>query len=63
MTAQDVTRAQYIAQADAAEQATTYRNALIKLGYTIDKPAPIHCDNNALHSQRSTPLWDADQSI
>ena len=49
ISAQDVTRAQYIAQADAADQATN-RNVLIKLGYTIDKPTPIHCNKNALYT-------------
>jgi hypothetical protein len=43
--AQNTTEAEYMALADAANQAAWYRSILGELGYSVDNPIPIHCDN------------------
>ena len=43
--AQNTTEAEYMAMADAANQAAWYRSFLEELGYTVDDPIPLHGDN------------------
>jgi hypothetical protein len=43
--AQSTTQAEYMALADAANQAVWYRNFLSELGYEIEDPIPLHGDN------------------
>ena len=43
--AQNTTEAEYMAMADAANQAAWYHSFLEELGYTADDPIPLHCDN------------------
>ena len=43
--AQSSTEAEYMAMADAANQAAWYYSFLEELGYTMDDPIPVHGDN------------------
>jgi len=43
--AQNTTEAEYMAMADAANQAAWYRSFLTELGYSVDDPIPLHGDN------------------
>jgi hypothetical protein len=43
--AQNTTEAEYMAMADAANQAAWYRSFLEELRYTVDDPIPLHGDN------------------
>ena len=43
--AQNTTEAEYMAMADAANQAAWYRSFLEELGYSVDEPIPLHGDN------------------
>ena len=43
--AQNTTEAEYMAMADAANQAAWYHSFLEELGYTVDDPIPLHGDN------------------
>ena len=43
--AQNTTEAEYMAMADAANQAAWYRSFLTELGYSVDNPIPLHGDN------------------
>jgi hypothetical protein len=43
--AQSTTQAEYMALADAANQATWYRSFLTEIGYEVSDPIPLHGDN------------------
>jgi hypothetical protein len=43
--AQNTTEAEYMAMADAANQAAWYHSFLEELGYTMEDPIPLHGDN------------------
>ena len=43
--AQSTTHAEYMALADAANQAAWYRNLLSEIGYEVSDPIPLHGDN------------------
>src|SRR5258708_22645465 len=43
--AQNTTEAEYMAMTDASNQGVWYKSFLKELGYTVDTPIPLHCDN------------------
>src|SRR5712672_769788 len=43
--AQNTTDAEYMAMADASNQGIWYRSFLSELGYNVNTPIPLHCDN------------------
>jgi len=43
--AQNTTEAEYMAMTDAPNQGIWYRNFLVELGYDVNTPIPLHCDN------------------
>src|SRR5712672_3174363 len=43
--AQNTTEAEYMAMADASNQGVWYRSFLAELGYDVNTPIPLHCDN------------------
>jgi len=43
--AQNTTEAEYMAMADASNQGIWYRSFLSELGYNVNAPIPLHCDN------------------
>src|SRR5712672_2421580 len=43
--AQNTTEAEYMAMADASNQGVWYRSFLSELGYDVNTPIPLHCDN------------------
>jgi Reverse transcriptase (RNA-dependent DNA polymerase) len=43
--AQNTTEAEYMAMTDASNQGIWYRSFLSELGYAVDSPINIHCDN------------------
>jgi len=43
--AQNTTEAEYMAMADASNQGIWYRSFLAELGYSVNAPIPLHCDN------------------
>jgi transposase InsO family protein len=43
--AQNTTEAEYMAMADASNQGVWYRSFLRELGYDVNAPIPLHCDN------------------
>ena len=43
--AQNTTEAEYMAMADASNQGVWYRSFLGELGYDVNAPIPLHCDN------------------
>ena len=54
--AQSTTEAEYMALADAANQAAWYRNFLLELGYSVDSPIPIHGDNKGAVDLAENPV-------
>jgi hypothetical protein len=54
--AQNTTEAEYMAQVDAANQAAWYRSILSELGYLVDNPIPIHCDNKGAVDLALNPI-------
>jgi hypothetical protein len=45
LSAQSSTKAEYITLAQAGCEAQWFRNLYTELGFTLEDPAPIHCDN------------------
>ena len=43
--AQNTTEAEYMAMTDASNQGVWYRSFLSELGYEVNAPIPLHCDN------------------
>src|SRR5712671_2294668 len=43
--AQNTTEAEYMAMADTSNQGVWYRSFLSELGYSVNTPIPLHCDN------------------
>jgi len=43
--AQNTTEAEYMAMADTSNQGIWYRSFLAELGYDVNAPIPLHCDN------------------
>jgi len=43
--AQNTTEAEYMAMADTSNQGIWYRSFLSELGYDVNAPIPLHCDN------------------
>jgi hypothetical protein len=43
--AQNTTEAEYMAMTDASNQGVWYRSFLRELGYDVNAPIPLHCDN------------------
>jgi hypothetical protein len=54
--AQNTTEAEYMAQVDAANQAVWYRSILSELGYSVDNPILIHCDNKGAVDLALNPI-------
>jgi len=54
--AQSTTQAEYMALADAANQAAWYRSFLTELGYEITDPIPLHGDNKGAVDLALNPM-------
>ena len=54
--AQSTTEAEYMAMTDATNQAVWYRSFLSELGYTVDDPIPLHCDNKGATDLALNPV-------
>ena len=54
--AQSTTEVEYMALTDAGNQATWYRSFLSELGYSPEKPIPIHGDNKGAIDLSENPV-------
>ena len=54
--AQSTTQAEYMALADAANQAAWYRSFLMELGYEVSDPIPLHGDNKGAVDLALNPM-------
>ena len=54
--AQSTTEAEYMALTDAGNQAAWYRSFLSELGYSPEKPIPIHGDNKGAIDLSENPV-------
>ena len=61
--AQSSTEAEYMAMADAVNQAVWYYSFLEELGYTVDDPIPLHGDNKGAIDLTLNPVMGSVKSL
>jgi hypothetical protein len=54
--AQSTTEAEYMSVSEASNQAVWYRTFLEELGYEINSPIPLHCDNKGAVDLAHNPV-------
>ena len=54
--AQNTTEAEYMAMTDASNQGVWYRSFLSELGYEVNAPIPLHCDNKGAVNLALNPV-------